>query len=284
MSACVPTVSIVVPCYQNARFIERTIDSALAQTYSDFELVIADHGSTDGTWEIVQRYAADPRVRLMQTEAGGGAERNWNRVTEAARGEYIKLLCGDDLIYPECVTKQVEALQGNPSAGVCAVQRDLIDISDGVLLSGRGLMGLHGVQPGLIAIRAIVRAGTNLLGEPGCVLVKAEILRKVGCWSAAYPYLIDQYTYMRMLELTDLVVVEETQAAFRVSDTQWSVHLATEQGSQASAVHRHFREDLPEVISKWDERIGTLRAFRTAWARRTAYFVWRKRITAPGGR
>jgi glycosyltransferase involved in cell wall biosynthesis len=273
-----PAVSIVIPCYQNVRFIERTIDSALAQTYSDFELLIADHGSTDGTWEAVQRYAADPRVRLMQTEPGGGAERNWNRVTEAARGEYIKLLCGDDLIYTECVSKQVEALQANPSAGVCAVQRDLIDISDGVLLSGRGLMGLHGVEPGPIAIRAIVRAGTNLLGEPGCVLVKAEVLRKVGYWSATYPYLIDQYTYMRMLELTDLVVVEETLAAFRVSNTQWSVHLATEQGSQAGAVHRHFREDLPEVISKWDERIGTVRAFRTAWARRTAYFVWRKRM------
>jgi glycosyltransferase involved in cell wall biosynthesis len=278
----VPKVSIVVPAYQNARFIERTIDSALAQTFSDFELIIADHSSTDGTWETIARYADDPRVRLLRTEAGGGAERNWNRVTDEARGAYIKLLCGDDVIYPNCLAQQVAALDAHPTAGVAANRRDLIDPSDDVLLKGRGLRGLSGLVAGATAIRATVRAGTNLLGEPACVTVRADLLRKVGGWSATYPYLIDQYTYMRVLEHSDLVAIEDVQAAFRVSSTQWSVKLATEQGAQASGVHRHFREDLPAVISAWDERLGTLRAYRTAWARRTAYFVWRKRMKDAG--
>jgi glycosyltransferase involved in cell wall biosynthesis len=278
----VPRVSIVVPAYQNARFIERTIDSALAQTFSDFELIVADHSSTDGTWETIARYADDARVRLLRTEAGGGAERNWNRVTDEARGAYIKLLCGDDVIYPNCLAQQVAALDAHPTAGVAANRRDLIDPSDDVLLKGRGLRGLSGLVAGPTAIRAIVRAGTNLLGEPACVTVRADLLRKVGGWSATYPYLIDQYTYMRVLEHSDLVAIEDVQAAFRVSSTQWSVKLATEQGAQASGVHRHFREDLPAVISAWDERLGTLRAYRTAWARRTAYFVWRKRMKDAG--
>ena len=98
-----PRVSVVVPSYNNASFIEATMDSILAQTFEDFELVVADHSSADGTWERLQRYRTDPRVRLLRTETGGGAPRNWERVTAAARGELLKLVCGDDIIYPDCL-------------------------------------------------------------------------------------------------------------------------------------------------------------------------------------
>ncbi|MDR1998869.1 MAG: glycosyltransferase family 2 protein [Frankiaceae bacterium] len=278
MKANSPMVSIVLPAFRNARFIERAVDSALAQTFMDFELIIADHSSDDGTWEALGRYGADPRVRLERTAAGGGAQRNWNRVTGLARGTYVKLLCGDDVIYPTCVADQVAALAAHPSAALAAVRRDLIDPDDAVLLRGRGLGGLRGLVEGTAAIRAIVRAGANLLGEPACVLIRADVLRAIGGWSDAYPYLIDQYTYMRALEHGDLVALDTVGAAFRLSDTQWSVRLATQQGAQARDVHRHFRRDLPGVITAWDERIGTARAYRTAWARRTAYFVWRRRM------
>lgn len=278
-----PRVSIVLPCYQNRRFIERTVDSALAQTFSDFELIIADHESDDGTWEIVQQYAADPRVRLLRTPAGGGAERNWNRATEQAQGEYLKLLCGDDVLQPACLQRQVEALDEHPTAGVVAVRRDLIDVADRPLLRGRGLAGLDGLVTGTDALRTLVRAGTNLLGEPACVLLRTELVRKVGGWSAAFPYLIDQYLYMRVLQHCDLVAINETLAAFRVSNTQWSVHLAAEQGRQATALHRRFRAEAPAVISRSDEVVGSLRAVRMAWGRRAAYFVWKKRMADAEG-
>ena len=71
----IPRVSVVVPSYNNASFIEETMDSILGQTFEDFELVVADHSSSDGTWERLQRYGADPRVRLIRTEPGVGAPR-----------------------------------------------------------------------------------------------------------------------------------------------------------------------------------------------------------------
>ena len=273
-----PKVSIVLPSYQNQRFIQRTVESALAQTYPDFELVIADHSSTDGTWEAVQQYASDPRVRLLRTPAGGGAERNWNRVSEQAQGEYLKLLCGDDVVYPSCVERQVEALDQHPNAGIVSVRRDLVDVVDRPLLRGRGLTGLDGVVAGPTALRTLVRAGTNLLGEPACVMVRTDLLRKVGGWSAAFPYLIDQYLYMRVLQHSDLVAIDATLAAFRVSDSQWSVRLAAEQGRQANALHRRFRAAEPTVIGRSDELIGSARAVRMAWTRRAAYLVWSRRI------
>lgn len=278
-----PKVSIVVPAYQNRRFIERTVNSALAQTYPHFELLIADHSSMDGTWEAVQQFATDRRVRLLRTQAGGGAERNWNRVTDQAQGTYLKLLCSDDVLYPTCLERQVDALDKHPTAGIASGRRDLIDLADRPLLRGRGLQGLDGLVAGPVALRTIVRAGTNLLGEPACVLFRTDLVRRVSGWSAAFPYLIDQYMYMRVLQHADLVAISETLAAFRVSDTQWSVRLATEQGRQAKSLHRWFREAEPSVIRRSDEVVGSLRAVRMAWARRAAYLVWKKRMADAAG-
>jgi glycosyltransferase involved in cell wall biosynthesis len=274
----VPQVSIVIPAYQNARFIDETMASALAQTHRDFEVVVADHSSTDGTWERLQHYAANPRVRLLRTPAGGGAEANWNAVTDAASGDYVKLLCGDDLIRTTCLERQVAALEGHPSAVATAARRDLVDVAGRPLLRGRGLGGLTGLVPGDEAIRTLVRAGTNLLGEPGCVLFRRDALAKVGGWLPAHPYLIDQFTYMNVLRHGDLVAIPETLAGFRVNDRQWSVRLASQQSRQAAAVHAEFHRELPHVVSRRDVVLGDLRASRTAFARRAAYVVWRRQM------
>lgn len=275
-------MSIVIPAFRNVRFIDDAVGSALRQTYSDFEVVVADHSSDDGTWEALQAYRDDPRVRLIRTPAGGGAKANWNAATAAARGDYVKLLCGDDLISPSCVERQVAALEENPSAVLAGVRRHLIDPEGERLLDSRGLGPLTGLVPGHVAIRQLVRAGTNLLGEPGCVLVRAEVLVDVGGWLDDYPYLIDQFTYMNLLMRGDFVGIPETLASFRVSNTQWSVRLASEQGRQAAGVHQHFRRELPGIVSRWDVTMGDLRAERTAFLRRAAYFAWRKRIGAGG--
>ena len=106
-----PRVSVVVPAYNSVAFIDATMRSILAQTFSDFELVVSDHSSTDGTWEALQQFTADPRVRLSRLASGGGAPANWNAVTDLATGEFIKLVCGDDLLYPDSLAEQVAALK-----------------------------------------------------------------------------------------------------------------------------------------------------------------------------
>lgn len=271
-------MSIVIPAFRSVRFIDQTVRSALGQTHPDLEVVIADHTSDDGTWEALQSYADDPRVRLLRTPPGGGAKANWNAVTEAATGEYLKLLPGDDLIAPTCVERQVAALEAHPDVVIAGVRRNLIDPSGEVLLASRGLGPMTGAVPGHTAIKTLVRAGTNLFGEPGCVLIRREALKAAGGWLDPYPYLIDQFTYMTLLCDGDFVGLPETLASFRVSDTQWSVRLASEQARQAAGTHRHFRRLLPEVVSGWDVAIGNARAERTAFLRRAAYFAWRKRM------
>jgi glycosyltransferase involved in cell wall biosynthesis len=269
----VPRVSIVVPSFNNASFIEATMDSILAQTFEDFELVVADHSSADGTWALLQPYSADPRVRLLRTEAGGGAPRNWERVTAAARGELLKLVCGDDVIYPDCLRDQVAAMDANPSVVLVASRRDLIDARGRTLMSGRGLAGLSGRVPGREAARHTVVAGSNIFGEPACVLFRRDALVRAGGWDCRHPYVIDEATYVKVLLDGDFLGIDQALAAFRLSSSQWSVHLARQQSSQVIGFHHELAEEAPGLLSRADLWRGDATARAMAYVRRLAY-VW----------
>lgn len=274
-------VSVVVPSYNNASFIEATMDSILASSFRDFELVVADQSSTDGTWELLQRYRSEPRVRLLRTRTGGGALQNWERVTAAAHGELLKLVCGDDIIYPDCLRQQVEAMDANPSVVLVAARRDLIDAGGDILLSARGLGGLTGKVPGRIAARRAVVAGSNIFGEPACVLIRAQSLQDAGGWDGSHPYVIDEATYVNVLLGGDFLGIDTALAAFRLSSSQWSVRLARAQSGQVIAFHHQLAENASGLLSRMDLLRGDARARAMAYARRLAYLWLGRRMDAP---
>ena len=271
-AAHTPRVSVVVPAFNNAEFIEETLESILAQTYDDFELIVADHSSTDDTWKLIQRFGAGPRVRLAQTEAGGGARRNWNRVTSLARGELVKLVCGDDLLYPEILERQVAALDAAGDGVVMvASSRDVIDARGRVVLRNLGLKGVSERVPGLTAVRRSVLAGANIFGEPCCVLLRAAALGAIGGWQGEHDYHIDQLTYARVLMSGDLVTTPGPLAAFRLNAGQWSVRLARVQASSARQVHSLLAAEAPGLLSARDIRVANARARLRSIQRRLAY-------------
>ncbi len=280
--ATAPRVSVVVPAFENAPYIRAAVASVLAQTYPDFELVVADHSSSDGTWEILQEFASDPRVRLLRTPAGGGAVRNWNRVTEAARGELVKLVCGDDLLAPEALATQVATFDAHGDGVVMvASARDILDASGRVVIRGHGLGGLSGRVPGREAIRRSVVRGANIFGEPCCVLLRRSALEAAGGWHGDPGYLIDQSTYCRVLLHGDLATAPGTLAAFRISSTQWSVALAREQARSVAEMHRQVAELAPGLLSSRDLRVGNARARLRAFQRRLVYLYLGRRMRPP---
>jgi glycosyltransferase involved in cell wall biosynthesis len=282
VSASEPLVSVVVPAYRNGAFIEQAMTSILDQEYTNLEVVVADHASDDDTWERLQQFAADPRVTLTTTPTGGGAPANWSRVTELATGEYLKLVCGDDVIRPGLIARQVEALEANPGSVIAASMRDIVDASGEVMIRGRGLGGLRGTVKGEEALRRTVAAGTNILGEPACVLFRREALVAAGGWDDRWPYLIDEATYARVLLRGDLEAVDAPLAEFRLSAGQWSVALARSQRSQAVAFHRALRAEHPDVVSGSDVAMGNARARANAIARRAVYVLFARRLRAAG--
>lgn len=106
-------VSVLIPVYNRAELIVRSVRSAAAQTHGNLEIVVCDNASTDATWQVVQRLAAeDSRIRTFRNDTNLGPTRNWIRALAESRGDYVKVLFSDDWLDPTCVARLVERMHG----------------------------------------------------------------------------------------------------------------------------------------------------------------------------
>src|SRR5438045_2978412 len=117
-----PRVSICVPTYNGARWIGEAIESALGQTFGEFELLIVDDASTDDTLERVRR-VSDPRIRIERNERNLGLVGNWNQCVRLARGEFVKFLFQDDLLYPTCLERMLSLFRTHDEIGMVFCRR-----------------------------------------------------------------------------------------------------------------------------------------------------------------
>lgn len=241
----------------------------LAQTLGDFELVVVDNQSTDATYEILRGYR-DPRLRLLRNDANLGPERNWNRATQEARGRLVKLLCADDLLCPTCLERQVAALDAEPDVALTGCPRDVID-QRGRKLMVRGGFGRAGRIAGREALRRIVRSGTNLIGEPGAVLFRAESWRRAGTFDGSLPFFIDLDMWCRPLATGDFYAHAEPLCAFRVSRTSWSARLAGTQAEEARRFYQKVRQQWAPWLGAGEVLLGTARATVNAYLRQVLY-------------
>ncbi len=125
-----PIVTIITPCYNGERFIERTIESVRAQTLKNWEYIIIDDGSSDKSVEIIERLAAsEPRIRLIRQENSGKCAA-CNRGISEARGTYLGILDHDDLYHAGKLERQVQYLQAHPDAGMVYSRTVLISNSE----------------------------------------------------------------------------------------------------------------------------------------------------------
>jgi glycosyltransferase involved in cell wall biosynthesis len=124
-----PRVSIGLPVFNGDEFLEKALDSIVAQTFSDFELIISDNASTDRTREICEAYAAkDHRIRYFRQKVNIGGGRNYNYVFEASVSEYFKWHAHDDFIAPQFLAECVKVLDANPFVVLCYSK--FVDIDD----------------------------------------------------------------------------------------------------------------------------------------------------------
>jgi glycosyltransferase involved in cell wall biosynthesis len=246
----------------------------LAQDYPDLEIVFSEGGSTDGSAEYLAAIH-DPRVRVITPDAPGAA-RNWTAATEAARGEFIKLVCQDDLIVPGAITLQVSDLERNPTAVMAFAPRDIIDAKGRVLYAKRGCQGLaSGRHRGADVIRDCYLKGANIIGEPLTVLFRREPLLASLPWDDSNPLMLDVTQYAKVAPQGDVVVRDEAIGAFRVSDSSWSTRLANVQRKQFATWQHGYAASLPTRPTMMDRTRAWLGMERNALMRRAAYRVLR---------
>lgn len=128
MSENRPRVSIGLPVYNGERYLDEAIRSVLDQSYIDFELLISDNASTDGTEEICRSAAAsDPRVVYLRNDENLGAAPNYNRLVDLSNGEYFKWIAHDDGCAPEFLEQCVRVLDNEPEVVICYSKTILLD-------------------------------------------------------------------------------------------------------------------------------------------------------------
>lgn len=129
MAATPPKLSIGLPVYNGEEYLRQAIDSILQQTFTDYELIISDNASVDGTAQICADYARkDARVRYYRQERNIGAAENFNTVFERARGSYFKWAAHDDVLDPEFLEKCVQVLDSDPSVVLVYSKANRIDM------------------------------------------------------------------------------------------------------------------------------------------------------------
>jgi len=255
-----PLVSVCIPAYRCAAHIGATIDSVLAQTFADFELVIIDDASPDRTAEIVASYS-DRRIRFLRNDVNLGPQGNWNRCLREARGTYFKLLPQDDTLAPTCLAKQVAPLEADVDAEIALVfcARSIINPM-GKRVMSRGYPGVAGRTSGREAIRRSLRRGTNLFGEPGSVLLRKALADKVGEFDGSIGYVIDLDYWVRLLLQGDGFYVDEPLVSFRISGGSWSVAI----GKRQTAAYRAFIDRVGNLpgsgVTSLDSAMGKLMA------------------------
>jgi glycosyltransferase involved in cell wall biosynthesis len=127
-----PTVGIGLPVRDGAKYLAEAIDSILAQTFPDFELVISDNASGDRTPQICREYAAsDRRIRFYRQERNIGAAGNFNLVFHRSSGKYFKWAAHDDVIHPTYLARCIAALEADPDAVLCQSVLEIVDGGSG---------------------------------------------------------------------------------------------------------------------------------------------------------
>jgi glycosyltransferase involved in cell wall biosynthesis len=170
-------VSLGLPVFNGENYLAEAIESALQQSYQNFELIIVDNASHDRTLEICQEYAArDPYIRIFKNPRNMGAVYSFNKTFTESRGTYFKWMAHDDVICPSFLEKCVAALEADEAASMCFSKVKIMD-GNGELISDfdKMMLGSDSNQPSA-RFRAVVRLDYWCYDIFG--LIRSDALRK----------------------------------------------------------------------------------------------------------
>lgn len=254
-----PLVSVCIPTYNGARYLRETLESVLNQSYRSIQIVVSDDNSVDKTRDIVDELR-DERFTIIHHTRSLGAEANWNAACTPAAGTYLKLLCQDDLLLPDCLERQVEILESNASASFVWSPRDVISPGGRSLLKSRGYRPRQPSVTLADVARDVVRSGTNPFGEPCAVLMRKSAFDSTNGFHGSY--VIDLNMWIDLLRSGSATFLNRTLSQFRISASSWTSTLRTEHSRQVSHLAGSLVDEFPALISPDDLRIGHRRAAR----------------------
>lgn len=215
-----PKVSVVIPVYNTENYLAKTIDSVLTQTFKDFELLIIDNCSTDASPDIAQKYAQkDDRIKFYRNDHNLGLIGNWNRAILLARGDYVKLLCADDILEPDHLQEFLTVLDTHPDVSLVTSFEQLI----GDLHTVRKVPDLPAINElnGKLVQKHLMTYG-NWIGSPSSVMFRRKSLY-IGVFNYMWSdWVLDLDMWIRLLSIGNLFVVPKILTHNRIHNQRTS--------------------------------------------------------------
>jgi glycosyltransferase involved in cell wall biosynthesis len=254
-----PLVSVVICCFNGERYLDRTLNSVLAQDYANFDIVIVDDGSNDGTARIIERFASQHENihAFFRSNHGLPASRNYS--FGQAKGEWIAIIDQDDLWYPTRLSRQWGIAQNYPTAGFIFGNVHHIDESDKVI---DDYMSVYALPDSFIPKGD---AG-NLLLRIGCFtasvscLIKRETIEAVGAFDESIAYACDYDYFIRAGLEVDFAYTRDFLAAWRRHGEQATSTYSKRDYEIRSVLWRHWRGS---NLSGWTKAVLPVRIFKS---------------------
>ena len=200
-----PRVSVLMPVYNGERYVRKAVESILNQTFTDFEFIIVDDGSTDNTPALLKQYK-DARLRVIRQENRGLAA-SLQRGLELARGEFFARQDADDVSLPERLEKQVDYLERNPQVGVVGTGVMDIDEED---------QPLHTKKLPCSDPEARVRLAKASPVCHGSIMARMDLLRRSGGYRVQFPDCEDRDLWLRVAECADITNMSQVLYLWRL--------------------------------------------------------------------
>ena len=245
-----PEVSVCIPAYRASEILPATLRSVIAQDHPSFEVVVIDNASGDGTDRAARRFTSDPRVRFFAFSDYLGLADNWRRAMDLCEGEYVKLLCADDLIHPTALSKQAAVLRNDPAVSLVASRRHLIDGDGYVLARSSGLHQLVGRHTAADVARQVVAFGINPIGEPGSAMFRRSDYEAVGGWDAERVFNMDIDLFLRILGRGDLRFIQGVRDDYSIASPDRRIAALTGLSWRAWDLRRKGWARMPRLWSR----------------------------------
>lgn len=211
-----PRVTVIIPNFNHARFLEKRLSSVLNQTFQDFEIIYLDDGSTDESSQVFAKFAADPRIRAVVNEVNGGIPfKQWNKGVRQARGEYVWIAESDDYADNSFLSRLVEVLDGNPRVGLAYCSSLLVDEADNVQVwSLPQRWEKDFINEGQAECRSYFLIKNNI-ANASAVLIRRSVYEQVGYADETMVFCGDWLMWVSMLLISDLAFISEPLNYYR---------------------------------------------------------------------
>lgn len=208
-----PRVAVIIPCYNAERYLSQTIESVLKQSFTSFEVITGNDGSTDNTAMILEQYSDRITVINHPDSGNHGQAATYNLCLQHVDSEYIAFIDNDDLWEPDKLQRQVDVLDRHPEVGLVYTNGDVINVDDKVLYSFFDPQHEETNRIGQILLDCYIRT-------PSTVMVRHEILKRAGDFKVGI--VPDHDMWIRIKELTDFYYINDKLFKYRVHEQQLS--------------------------------------------------------------